>query len=451
MPGGDHGLDGRLRGHQRAAHVDVIDPVPRVVGVVLGVEEDLARTTADGVDDDVEAAEALQRLAARHHRLQRGRSCRRPRPGTRHRPRPTRAAVASTDVLGDVHDGDPGAGLGERHGHGRADGATAAGDEGHAAIELEPVPAGPSRLLPGCARLATRHRRAATARVAGRSIIDYRAYRAGRTHPDRAAPLPIEQMFDIPGSDGTMAGCAPPDPAAHQDPLAGFEPPTRDWFDASFAAPTAAQSQGWPAIAAGEHTLICAPTGSGKTLAAFLWCLDRLLAEDAPEDPQRAPAGALRLAAQGARPRRRPQPAGAPGRHRAGRPATAGRRRARYGSACAPGTPRRRSGAPSASIRRTSWSPRPESLYLILTSGAREALHGVRWVIVDEIHALAGTKRGVHLALSLERLETLADRPPQRIGLSATQRPLSAVAAFLGGRAPRPAGRGTTRRRRRGR
>ena len=217
------------------------------------------------------------------------------------------------------------------------------------------------------------------------------------------------------------------------DPLSAFRPATRDWFGSAFDEPTAAQAQGWPGIARGEHTLICAPTGSGKTLAAFLWCLDRLMRDDTPAARERRAARAVRLAAQGARPRRRPQPARAAAWHRA--------RRAGSGRGDADGARRhahrrhagRRAGADGKQppdILVTT----PESLYLLLTSAAREALRGVEWVIVDEIHALAGTKRGAHLALSLERLAAITDRQPQRIGLSATQRPLSAVAGYLGGR-----------------
>ncbi len=217
------------------------------------------------------------------------------------------------------------------------------------------------------------------------------------------------------------------------DPLAAFEAPTREWFASSFAFPTDAQAQGWPAISAGEHTLICAPTGSGKTLAAFLWCLDRLNHDEPPADPKarlrvlyvsplkalvhdvdrnlRAPLAGIGLAAD-----------------RLGAP----RREIRVGmrTGDTPAEERRAFGKKPPDILVTT----PESLYLILTSGAREALHNVGWVIIDEIHALAGTKRGAHLALSLERLEALTDQAPQRIGLSATQRPLSAVAGYLGGR-----------------
>ena len=192
------------------------------------------------------------------------------------------------------------------------------------------------------------------------------------------------------------------------DPLAAFEAPTREWFEGSFERPTDAQAQGWPAIAAGEHTLICAPTGSGKTLAAFLWCLDRLLTEEPPADPQDAAARALRLAAQGAGPRRRSQPALTAGRHRAGRRAAGCVRRATCAWGCAPAT--------RPAQERRAFGRKPPDILVhharvaVPASSppqAREALRNVHWVILDEIHALAGTKRGAHLALSLERLETL--------------------------------------------
>ena len=225
---------------------------------------------------------------------------------------------------------------------------------------------------------------------------------------------------------------AAPLPAA-ADPLAAFQPATARWFRASFAAPTAAQARGWPAIGAGRHTLICAPTGSGKTLAAFLWCLDRLFAAPTPPEPSRrlrvlyvsplkalvhdiernlrAPLAGIDLAARAL-----------------GEMPPEVRVAMRTGDT--PAEERRAFGRRPPDVLCTT----PESLYLILTSAARQTLRSVEWVIVDEIHALAGTKRGAHLALSLERLEALADRSPQRIGLSATQRPLEAVAAFLGGR-----------------
>ena len=225
------------------------------------------------------------------------------------------------------------------------------------------------------------------------------------------------------------------------DPLASFSPATADWFGATFAEPTAAQAQGWPQIAAGEHTLICAPTGSGKTLAAFLWCLDRLITSPIPDDPLkrlrvlyvsplkalvhdvnrnlRSPLAGIALAA-----RNRGEPA---------REVTVAMR-----TGDTPAEERRAFGKHPPDILVTT----PESLYLLLTSQAREALRGVEWVIVDEIHALAGTKRGAHLAISLERLEALTAARPQRIGLSATQRPLSVVASYLGGREPQENGKG---------
>ncbi|HMJ80582.1 MAG TPA: DEAD/DEAH box helicase [Candidatus Dormibacteraeota bacterium] len=221
--------------------------------------------------------------------------------------------------------------------------------------------------------------------------------------------------------------------ASSVDPLSAFGPATQDWFRAAFGAPTPAQARGWPAIAAGEHTLICAPTGSGKTLAAFLWCLDRLAAETEPSEPGRAlrvlyvsPLKALVHDVE--RNLRSPLQGLALAAQARGEPAPRISVAMRTGDT--PAEERRRFGAHPPDILVTT----PESLYLLLTSQAREALRTVRWLIVDEIHALAGTKRGAHLALSLERLEALAERPPQRIGLSATQRPLETVAAYLGGR-----------------
>ena len=226
-----------------------------------------------------------------------------------------------------------------------------------------------------------------------------------------------------------------------RDPLTAFRKSTADWFRASFERPTDAQAQGWPAITGGEHTLICAPTGSGKTLAAFLWCLDRLLAEPVPDDPQRrlrvlyvSPLKALVHDVQ--RNLRAPLIGIANAARLHGEEVREVQVAMRTGDT--PADERRAFGRRPPDILVTT----PESLYLLLTSAAREALRGIEWVIVDEIHALAGTKRGAHLALSLERLEALTDKPPQRIGLSATQRPLSVVAGYLGGRdadgQPRP-------------
>ncbi|HYP47760.1 MAG TPA: DEAD/DEAH box helicase, partial [Thermoleophilaceae bacterium] len=204
-----------------------------------------------------------------------------------------------------------------------------------------------------------------------------------------------------------------------RDPLASFTPQVRDWFARSFEAPTAAQEQAWPAIARGENVLVSAPTGSGKTLAAFLWGLDRLVAE--PAEPRRtrlvyvSPLKALSYDVE--------KNLRAPLKGIGGDVSVA----IRTGD-----TPQRERQAmlrtPPDVLITT-----PESLYLMLTSRAREFLVDTEWLIVDEIHAVAQTKRGAHLALTLERLEALAGRPVQRIGLSATQRPLEEVGRFLAG------------------
>ena len=211
-----------------------------------------------------------------------------------------------------------------------------------------------------------------------------------------------------------------------------FSPATRTWFEASFPAPTRAQAEGWPAIAAGGHTLIHAPTGSGKTLAAFLWTLDRLLTEPLPERSERCRVlyvSPLKALAHDVDRNLRAPLAGI--RHAA----------ERLGGDPLPEltTFLRTGDTPQEDRRRMERKPpdilitTPESLYLLLTSAVRSVLRSVRWVIVDEVHAVAGTKRGAHLALSLERLEEVTDRSPQRIGLSATQRPLETIARFLGG------------------
>ena len=224
-------------------------------------------------------------------------------------------------------------------------------------------------------------------------------------------------------------------PAPASPALARFGEPTQAWFREAFREPTPVQERGWEAIAGGGHALLLAPTGSGKTLAAFLWALDRLSTQPPPltktgkragvrvlyvsplkalscdiERNLRAPLAGLRIAAA-----------------REGLPAPDIRVATRTGDTSQRERDLIRRQPPDILITT------PESLYLMLTSRAREILRTVETVIVDEIHTMAPTKRGAHLALSLERLEAIANTPPQRVGLSATQRPLDEVARYLGG------------------
>ncbi len=235
-------------------------------------------------------------------------------------------------------------------------------------------------------------------------------------------------------------------------PLSSFSPAVRAWFESAFASPTPAQAQAWPAIAAGENVLVSAPTGSGKTLAAFLWALDRLSATGAGDDIRVADTGRANGAARGAGTRVvyvSPLKALAYDIERNLRAPLRGIRAAsspegedvRVGIRTGD-TPQRERAAmvrnPPDILVTT-----PESLYLILTSHAREMLSGVEAVIVNEIHAVAHSKRGSHLALTLERLEAHvrlaasergdAPREIQRIGLSATQNPLEEIGRFLVG------------------
>jgi ATP-dependent Lhr-like helicase len=211
-----------------------------------------------------------------------------------------------------------------------------------------------------------------------------------------------------------------------------FSPATRAWFGAAFAAPTAAQEGAWEAVASGQHALVVAPTGSGKTLAAFLWALDRLAAEPVPADQARrcrvlyvSPLKALAVDVE--RNLRAPLTGIRQAAHRLGLPEPDVRVALRSGDT--PPEQRRAFTRTPPDVLITT----PESLFLLLTSAARDVLHGVETVIVDEVHAVAGTKRGAHLAVSLERLDALLDAPAQRVGLSATVRPVEEVARFLGG------------------
>jgi ATP-dependent Lhr-like helicase len=199
-----------------------------------------------------------------------------------------------------------------------------------------------------------------------------------------------------------------------------FSPATREWFERTFEAPTPAQEKGWPAIAAGGHVLVQAPTGSGKTLAAFLYGIDRLT--PAPGDGLRllyvSPLKALNYDVE-----------------RNLRGPLAGLRSKLTVAVRTGDTPARDR---QAMLRKPPdiLITTPESLFLLLTSQGREMLRSVETVIVDEVHAVAGTKRGVHLAVSLERLDRLVGAPIQRIGLSATQRPLEEIGRFVSGSRP---------------
>jgi ATP-dependent Lhr-like helicase len=244
-------------------------------------------------------------------------------------------------------------------------------------------------------------------------------------------------MVVVPGPAATAT------PTVGDDVLARFSEPTRAWFASAFPAPTPAQQGAWRAASEGEHALVVAPTGSGKTLAAFLWALDRIAVEQAGRAAAGGPAPEARtrcrvlyvsplkaLAVDVERNLRSPLTGIRLAAQRLGLPVpdvTVGVR-----SGDTPADERRALAARPPDILITT----PESLFLLLTSRARESLTGVTTVIVDEVHAVAGTKRGAHLAVSLERLDGLLERPAQRIGLSATVRPTDEVARFLTGGRP---------------
>jgi len=234
-------------------------------------------------------------------------------------------------------------------------------------------------------------------------------------------------VIPVPPNPETPAPALP-----EADPFACFHPVTAEWFQAVFDAPTAPQRTGWPVIARGESALILAPTGTGKTLTAFLWCLDRLMLHTPPGGRKPgcrivyvSPLKALAVDVE--RNLRSPLAGIANMARRRGVDFHEPTISVRTGDT--PQRERARFARHPAEILITT----PESLYLLLTSQASEALRTVDTVIIDEIHALVPTKRGAHLALTLERLEALTNRRLQRIGLSATQRPLEEVARFLGG------------------
>jgi ATP-dependent Lhr-like helicase len=235
------------------------------------------------------------------------------------------------------------------------------------------------------------------------------------------------------------------------DALDGFSPATRAWFEGAFAQATQAQAGAWQSVGKGEDTLVVAPTGSGKTLAAFLWAIDKLAALPPPQDPKQrcrvlyvSPLKALAVDIE--RNLRAPLTGIRQAAHRLGLAEPDIRVAIRTGDTAA--EERRKLATKPPDILITT----PESLFLLLTSQARETLRGVETIIIDEVHAVAGSKRGAHLALSLERLDALRAgavkdagagafagsgiRRAQRVGLSATVRPPEEVATFLGGARP---------------
>jgi len=219
------------------------------------------------------------------------------------------------------------------------------------------------------------------------------------------------------------------------DVLDRFSPATAAWFRGSFHAPTPAQEGAWAAISSGHHALVVAPTGSGKTLSAFLWALDRLTSGAPPETAQQrcrvlyvSPLKALAVDVE----RNLRSPLVGIGHASTRLELKPPDIRVAVRSGDTPAAERRAFTKAPADILITT----PESLFLMLTSSAREALVGIETVILDEVHAVVGTKRGAHLALSLERLDALLPKPAQRVGLSATVRPVEEVARYLAGGRP---------------
>ncbi|WP_143539096.1 DEAD/DEAH box helicase, partial [Rothia nasimurium] len=218
--------------------------------------------------------------------------------------------------------------------------------------------------------------------------------------------------------------------------LSLFSAATRRWFEGAFSAPTAAQTGAWEAISAGRHALIVAPTGSGKTLSAFLWALDRLHFEGQDAGEQVGGTRVLYISPLKAlgvdveRNLRSPLIGIAQTARSLGLEPPQVRVGVRSGDT--PAKERRQLLSHPPDILITT----PESLFLMLTSKARSTLTNVHTVIIDEVHAVAGTKRGAHLAVTLERLDQLLKTPAQRVGLSATVEPVETVARFLGGSVP---------------
>ncbi|MET1087064.1 MAG: crosslink repair DNA glycosylase YcaQ family protein [Arthrobacter sp.] len=251
-------------------------------------------------------------------------------------------------------------------------------------------------------------------------------------------------------------GSTPGETPVSGTPMAQFSRPTREWFLGAFSEPTPAQEGAWRAISSGSHALVVAPTGSGKTLAAFLWALDRLLVSGSGSAENPAPeAPAPQTPAKGRRPRAPKRKTrvlyisplkalGVDVERNLRAPLIGITQTAKRLELPAPLiTVGVRSGDTTAADRRSLLSnppdiliTTPESLFLMLTSKARETLTEVDTIIIDEVHAVAGTKRGAHLAVSLERLDALLPKPAQRIGLSATVEPRELVAQFLAGSAP---------------
>ncbi|MCU1572092.1 MAG: dependent helicase, Lhr family [Micrococcaceae bacterium] len=241
-------------------------------------------------------------------------------------------------------------------------------------------------------------------------------------------------MTAVTGTAGAVAGQAPAEGTVHPA-MTGFTRATRDWFLGAFPEPTPAQEGAWRAISAGAHSLVIAPTGSGKTLAAFLWALDRLMATERDAGTATStrvlyisPLKALGVDVE--RNLRAPLIGIAQTAKRLELPAPHISVGVRSGDT--PAAERRSLLSHPPDILITT----PESLFLMLTSKARSTLTDVDTIIIDEVHAVAGTKRGAHLALTLERLDALLAKPAQRIGLSATVEPRETVARFLAGSAP---------------